>query len=226
MNYLILIIIFSLFSSYFFDCIPNENCLENRGECVGDTCICYEEYWTLKSLWKNNNKIFCNYDKESRIKPLVLEFFFPGIGHLIMKKYKLCIVKLILLFTPIILLLIGFYNFKNGSIKNNSTENKLKKEEELKLIIKKVNINNKENISDQQETKKEAYFSDEGKESSLNDSSEIHIPIHEETPIPFIKKFLTMVAGFCIFCFFIMHITDLIKYSFAFYTDDNDVPFL
>ena len=217
-----LIIIFSLFYCYLLDCIPNKNCFKTRGECINNTCICYEEYWTLKSYWKNSkNKIFCNYERQSRIKPLILELFFPGIGHLIMKKYKLCIIKLTLLFTSIILILIGFHNYKNG---NNKIESKKKRknEEEKKLVNK--NINNKE---DQKDIQKDiVYFSDEGKEESLNESAEIHQAIHVEKPIPCINKFLVKVVGSTIIGFCIMHIIDLINYGFAFYTDENDVPFL
>ena len=227
--YIYLIIIFSCFKLFIMDCIPNKNCLKNRGECINNICHCYEEFWTLKINEGNNPaQMYCNYERKSRFKPFILEFFFPGIGHLIMKKYKLCIIKLIFLFTPLILILIGFYAFQ-GDEKNVKVSNKNNKdEEELKLIPKEKNKENKkENIENNKDSRdNKLYYSDGGSDGGNGSLEETLTANHKNVPISFFNSFLIFLECVFTLCFLIMHIIDLIKYGFAFYRDDNNVPFL
>ena len=63
--------------------------------------------------------------------PLLLEFFFPGVGHLIMNKYKLFFIKTFLLITIFISVCIDFHVFKHKKDKTNSNIND---EDEVNLI--------------------------------------------------------------------------------------------
>ena len=228
--YFYLIIFLSCFKLTILDCIPNKNCMKNRGECIKNICHCYEDFWTLKTNDPNiSNEMYCNYERKSRFEPLILEFFFPGIGHLIMKKYKLCIIKLFFLFTPIILIIIGYYTFK-AEEKNVKIDNNIinKNEEELKLIPNENNVeikkDNVETNNDSKDNKKELYYSDEGSGSG-NVSWKMHTANHNKIPITCFQSFLIFLECIFIICFLAMYIMDLIKYGFAFYRDDNNVPF-
>ena len=225
MKYYFYIITFiSCFKLCILDCIPNKNCLKDRGECINNICHCYEEFWTLKTNEPNNStKIYCNYERQNRFKPFILEIFLPGVGHLIMKKYKLCIIKLILLFTPLILIIIGFILFKDEK-KNENVDNKNKNEEELKLN-QNPNDNSKESLENNKDNKKEFYYSDEGTDSA-NMSGKLHIANQTIIPINCCQSFLIFLVFIFVLCFLTMHIVDLIKYGFAYYRDENNVPFL
>ena len=111
--FFIIITLFSSFKLLISNCIPNQNCLKERGECIDNICVCYHEFWTLKPNKENNlPNIFCNYEKRSRFLPLILEFFLPGIGHIVMKKYLLGIIKIILWATMTILFYTDFQQKK------------------------------------------------------------------------------------------------------------------
>ena len=79
-------------------CIMGQNCPFNQGICSGDTCSCKEGYYSLLDNSKPfNNQIFCNYEQTSQYVPIILEMFLPSIGHFVVGKYWLGLIKLILL---------------------------------------------------------------------------------------------------------------------------------
>lgn len=217
MKYSFIIIFLSLFKLFLFDCIPDKNCFKNRGVCINNTCECYDEFWTLEEKNQNNKlEIYCNYEKQSRFKPFILEFFFPSIGHFVMKKYILGIIKIIFLLISILSISIGYIIFKSGNSKDNSKENN-QNEEQINLIN---NENNKHNIVD---NKINNDISGEG-DDSLNLSGKLHIANHERIPISCLNSFLLFIEGISLCAFFIMYISDLIGYGFAIYKDENNVP--
>ena len=232
-------ILLSVFKLFLLNCIPNQNCLKERGECIDNQCVCYEEFWTLKS--NNDNKLpnmYCNYEKKSRFFPLVLEFFLPGVGHIVMKKYILACIK-------IGLLLIIFITFYTGYINHTSEKNEenytkisptiIQKEEEQKQLInnnnKKLsskNLNlptNEENKSNNEENVNISEVS-EDLDSNYGENERLHIANHEKIPISLFNKFLNIVGFFSLISFFILYPFDLIAYGFSFYKDSNNVPFL
>ena len=84
-------------------CLVNKNCLPENGKCINNTCICFDEFFSLENMLnKNNTKIFCEYRKMSRFGPLILEFFLPTLGHLYAGKMNLFIAKLFFIFFPLI----------------------------------------------------------------------------------------------------------------------------
>ena len=92
--------VFILFikASYEQQCIMGQNCPFNQGICSGDTCSCKEGYYSLLDNSKPfNNQIFCNYEQTSQYVPIILEMFLPSIGHFVVGKYWLGLIKLILL---------------------------------------------------------------------------------------------------------------------------------
>ena len=84
--------------SYEQQCILGKNCPYNQGICVSNICNCLSGYQTLldPSL-PTDQQIFCNYQKISQYTPLILEIFFPSIGHFIVGKYWMGLLKLALL---------------------------------------------------------------------------------------------------------------------------------
>ena len=203
---------FSLFKLYLSECIPNENCLEDHGICINNICQCNNEFWTLIGYGKRNNKIiYCNYKRKNRFVPLLLEFFFPGVGHLIMKKYKLFFIKTFLLITIFISVCVDFHVFKHKKDKTNSNIND---EDEVNLI-------NKDKLD---ENKKLSDFSSEGNDD-INLPDKLHLANHEEIPLNNLNNVLIFIEGFSIICFFSLYIFDLFSYLFGFYNDNKDVPF-
>ena len=230
--FIILILLSSLYLSV-SDCIPNKNCLKERGECIDNVCECYEEFWTLKSNKANNlPNIFCNYEKRSRFLPLILEFFLPGFGHIIMKKYLLGIIKIILCIASFSLLYSGYHlHIKEEKEEKNKI---IKEEEEIKLINNEnINDNNKIINIPLKESNKEANLekiNNSGYSDDIdNNNTELEKPYeanHEKKPIPLGKSVLNKILFICLICFFILYIFDLFSYGFAFYKDSNNVPFL
>ncbi len=229
--FFIIITLFSSFKLLISNCIPNQNCLKERGECIDNICVCYDEFWTLKPNKENNlPNIFCNYEKRSRFLPLILEFFLPGIGHIVMKKYLLGIIKIILWATMTILFYTDFQNHKNENIEENN-KNIPKNEEQFKLINNDNNKNLNLNIVQKKDLKNKeseelnfCSFSDD-----LDDNANLAKPYtanHEKILIPLKQKILTGIAIFCLIGFFILYIFDLFAYGFAFYKDSNNVSFL
>ena len=235
--YFFIIILITIFKLYSFDCIPNQNCLKQRGECIDNICECYEEYWTLKPSKENNlPNIFCNYEKRSRFLPLILEFFIPGLGHLLMKKLLLGFIKIGLWLLMIISFFAGFRNHKLENIEQFEQNGKktptfIKMEEKSKLINNKELLKNVNKTSNEDNKK---YNSDKVNISGMSDdidscdieTDKPYIANHEQKDIPFTKRVLNFIGFFSLICFSILYIFDLIAYGFAIYKDSNNVPFL
>ena len=227
--FFIIITFFSTFKLLISNCIPNQNCLKERGECIDNICVCYNEFWTLKPNKENNlPNIFCNYEKRSRFLPLILEFFLPGIGHLVMKKYILGIIKIILWVTMTLFFYTDFQKQKNENVEE-SNKNIPQNEEQIKLINdennKNINIVLKKDLKNKESEELNMYsFSDD-----LDDNVNLAKPYtanHEKINIPLKQKILTIIAFFCLISFFILYVFDLFAYGFAFYRDSNNVSFL
>ena len=96
----IIIILFSLSIklSYEQKCIMGQNCPFNQGICQADFCSCSEGYYTLfDQSTPVDKQIFCNYEQTSHYIPLILEMFLPSIGHFVVGKYWIGLIKLFLL---------------------------------------------------------------------------------------------------------------------------------
>ena len=96
------------------------NCPSPNGKCHQNKCTCNYGYQNF-NLNQSNIK-YCSYEQTNKYLPFILELLLPSIGHFYIGKIYLGILKLILLFTPIICMLIGYYltqpNSENGL--NNS----------------------------------------------------------------------------------------------------------
>lgn len=234
MKYLYFILFLSLFKLFLFDCIPDYNCLKNRGKCINNKCECFEEFWTLKlEDYNDKNFIYCNYERRNRFSLLALEFFIPiGISHILRGRKVLFFLKIFFLCSPIILLFIGFRIFENEDIKENSNNIKNEnEEEEINLITNKQKNKdkNKDNLiekdnEDNKKDKNDSYNSEEGNDNE--DFSGIHIANSKRIPLICLNRFLLFLEGFFILCYFIQHIIDLVGYGFGLYRDKGNVPFL
>ena len=98
MSQIKLFLILSLFSFTFSQiCIIGKNCPFNQGFCLSDTCECLDGYKTLYNpKLAVDQQIYCNYKQINHLIPLILELFFPGIGHFYVGKYWFGLIKLIL----------------------------------------------------------------------------------------------------------------------------------
>ena len=238
MKNLYFFIILTTFKLYSSDCIPNQNCLKPRGECIDNICECYEEYWTLKPTKDNNlPNFYCNYEKRSRFLPLVLEFFIPGLGHLIMKKFLLGIIKIGLWLLIIISFFAGFRSHKLENIEQfeqsgRITPTFIQLDEKSKLINNKESFKNINTTSN--ENNKKYNNSERVNTSGMSediDSVDLetdkpYVANHEIKDIPLNKRVLNFIGFLSLICFFILYIFDLIAYGFAIYKDSNNVPFL
>ena len=227
--FFICIILLSVFKIFLFNCIQNQNCLTERGECIDNQCVCYEEFWTLKS--NNENKLpnmFCNYEKRSRFIPLILEFFLPGVGHIVMKKYILASIKIGLLLIIFIYFYIGFINHKSEKIEENNNRilpTNILKEDEQKLLINK-NQSSKVLNNPLNEDNYNVSEISEDLDSNYADNEGLHVANHEEVPISISKKCLNFIGFISLISFFVIYLFDLIAYGLGFYKDSNNVPFL
>ena len=93
-----LFLILSLFSFILSQqCISGKNCPFNQGLCLADICECLAGYKTLNNpKLAPEQQIYCNYKQINHLIPLILELFFPGIGHFYVGKYWFGLIKLIL----------------------------------------------------------------------------------------------------------------------------------
>ena len=228
--FLIIISFFSLFKILLSNCIPNQNCLKERGECIDDICECYEQFWTLKPNKENKlPNMFCNYERRSRFLPLILEFFLPGLGHIFMKKYILGIIKFILCFSTTLFFYTRFLFHKSEKIEETITNIPIN-EEKLRLINndnnKSPNIINKEELKNiKQENLNNSSFSEEFDNNNIN-LEKPYKANHKKIFLPLSDQVLNFISFFCLFSFFILYLFDLFAYGFAFYKDSNSVPFL
>ena len=222
-------IFLSLFSSLIStDCIKNQNCLEDRGECINNICECYDEYWTLEPTEENKlQNIFCNYSKRSRFLPLILEFFIPGLGHIFMKKYFLGIFKIFLIISLTILFYTGFNSYKSENEEGN--ENKvIQNEEQIKLINNDTNkeISKPLNEDENKKIGEKMNNSDMSEEIDNCIADEApYVANREKISLPFLDKFLNILGFLGLICFFVLYVFDLFAYGFGFYKDSNNVPF-
>ena len=96
--------------SYEQQCILGQNCPYNQGICVSNICKCLTGYQTLLDVSvPTDQQILCNYKQFSQYTPIILEIFFPSIGHFVFGKYWMGLLKLSLL---IIFLASSFYLYQ------------------------------------------------------------------------------------------------------------------
>ena len=211
LNFFIIILLttFKLNSS---NCIPNQNCLKQRGECIDNICECYEEYWTLKPTIDNKlPNLYCNYEKRSRFLPLVLEFFIPGLGHLIMKKFLLGFIKIGLW----LLIIVSFFaGFRSHKLENTEqfeqsgriTPTFIQLDEKSKLINNKESFNNVNTTSN--ENNKKYNNSEKINTSEMSDdidsadieSDKPYVANHEIKVIPLSKRVLNFIGFLSLIC--------------------------
>ena len=173
--------------------------------------------------------MFCNYEKRSRFLPLILEFFLPGLGHLIMKKYLLGIIKIVLWLSMIILIYAGYQNHKSEKIEDNN-KNIPSNEEQTKLINKKnvdknITIQHKKDLNNKELEEYYGSSFEEDPDNNIN-LAKPYVANHIRIPIPLESQIITIIELLILACFFILYIFDLFAYGFAFYKDANGVPFL
>ena len=203
------LLLLSLIKIAISNCIKGENCPINQGTCIKDKCVCGKLYATLPG---KNNKIttFCNYEKINRFKPLILEFFFPSVGHFFVKKYILGSIKLSLI---IIVTITFIYNSNQISHDDSSEQTESNENEE----IYKSNESEPE-VENCEETKK--------LNPKITDSLEkLHIANHEKKQIPLFTKFTVFLFNISLIILSLIHINDILGYGFATYRDGNKVPF-
>ena len=108
-------------------CIKDENCPKNNGKCFNNTCICFDNFFSLeKKLNPKNDTVYCEYRKMSRFAPLILEFFLPTLGNFYAGKMNLFFTKLFFIFFPLIGHFCGLTDNKpnpDGSAKTLNTCN-------------------------------------------------------------------------------------------------------
>ena len=90
-----------------------ENCLPSRGHCVNGECMCNQYYVTLyddkdSSNVNTKDRMYCNYERETRWKPFIMEMLLPTLGHFYIGNITLGLIKLALLFGPVIIMVIAF----------------------------------------------------------------------------------------------------------------------
>ena len=72
------------------------NCPNDQGVCLMQNyCMCINGYHTL--LDQNvpgASQTYCNYKKISVYVPVILEIFFPSVGHFVVGKYWMGLIKL------------------------------------------------------------------------------------------------------------------------------------
>lgn len=89
-------------------CTEN-NCIPSRGQCMNGECICNRYYTTLYIDNANTkNDMYCNYEKQTRWKPFIMELLLPTLGHFYIGNITLGLIKLGLLFGPVIIMIIAF----------------------------------------------------------------------------------------------------------------------
>ena len=191
------------------NCIKGVNCPINQGTCIKNKCICGKLFATLPG---KNSKIttYCNYEKINRFKPLILEFFFPSVGHFFAKKYILGSIKLSLI---VIIAITFIYNSNQISHDDNSEQ---------------TSSNENEEIYKSNESEIEVENCDETKKLNpkITDSLEnLHIANHEKKQIPLLTKFTVFLFNVCLIILSLIHINDLLGYGFATYRDGNKIPF-
>lgn len=233
--------------SYEQQCIIGQNCPYNQGVCVSNACKCYEGYDTLidESL-PADQQIFCNYKKFSQYTPIILEIFMPSIGHFVVGKYWIGLIKLSLLFTffgtsyylyqrvtfpslfNILFEKIGISAFidlekgdeENG--KNEEEENNGNEEEEENNPNTRLRSKKKDREKPNFKVKKQ--FHEEGDE--VPDNQKPLLPKEEnennkEDKEKYFKILLEISGTFLTLLYFL----DLFLYKLGVYKDGNGIPF-
>ena len=181
-------------------CIQGMNCPNDKGKCVNGICECINNYFTIidNNSQINSNNRFCEYAKINRIYPLILELFFPSLGHFYVGKYYMGFIKLALLIIPIICFAYGYYTYKYTKEENNSNY-----------------INNEENLLSERGN---VEIQPTGAESELHKANKVEKKVSYKTYFPIVVAFI------CSLVFFPWHIIDLILYFIGYYYDGNGVP--
>ena len=180
-------------------CIEGDNCPVGNGFCKGNSCICLNNYWSIINKANPSSTIYCNYKRYNHYYIVIIEFFLPCFGHLIVGKYYFFIIKLLLLLCPIICFLIGFFAFKNGERIENNNNNQIWRPSREDAD----GNDNFNNLLDEQ----------------LHQANRANKNINKGT---YLLSFLSFIS---LILFLIMHLVDLFCYMFALYYDGNGVPF-
>ena len=192
----ILLLTIFCFNSINSICTQGSNCPNNQGYCQADQCICLKDFWTLNTQEQTNPIIYCNYQRHSRFILLIFEFFIPTSGHFIAKKYYFGIIKLGLLLIPILSCLIGFCFYYNGEGYHRA------------------------------KTKKYDSTRENGEPAEYNEQNDnnLHVANREQKDVDLSVYLPTIITFISLTLFLIMHIIDIICYSFGFYNDGYGVP--
>ena len=93
-------------------CVAGENCPYGKGTCIAsDYCKCEEGFYTF--IQSGQPQISCNYEKTSRYKPLIIEFFtLIGGGHFSVGNWWKAFLKFALLTTFLVITFHLYHRFE------------------------------------------------------------------------------------------------------------------
>ena len=211
--------------SYEQQCIQGKNCPYNQGICVSNICNCLKDYQTLlDASLPTDQQIFCNYQKTSQYTPLILEIFFPSIGHFFVGKYWMGLLKLTLL---ILFLSSSFYLYQTLKIPSF-----------IISLFEYINIFEILGIGEKDEDAND----EEGEKSILrkrNDNYVVKKQYHEEGEVKVDNKkqlkdnedennnkYIELIFNLSGFFLAILYLMDLFFYKLGVYKDGNGVPFI
>jgi len=197
----IIFIIFYFYSIDYGDCICTQgmNCLDTSGFCRGNECVCINNFWTVNNQEQSSPFIYCNHKRYNRFLLLIMEFFLPTVGHFYAGKYYLGAFKLIFLLIPFLAFIIGFiFDFS--------------KEEDQLIKNKKEDLEKEDDILN------------DSSDPSLASLNNLYVANREEKKVCFTTYLPVIVTLICLCLFIVIHIIDLICYSFAIYKDGYGAP--
>ena len=175
------------------------NCLDTYGFCRGNECVCINNFWTVNNQEQSSPFIYCNHKRYNRFLLLIMEFFLPTVGHFYAGKYYLGAFKLIFLFIPFLAFIIGFiFDFS--------------KEEDQLIKNKKEDLEKEDDILN------------DSSDPSLASLNNLYVANREEKKVCFTTYLPVIVTLICLCLFIVIHIIDLICYSFAIYKDGYGAP--
>ena len=236
----LLIFLSLIIFSYEQQCVLGQNCPYNQGVCVLNSCQCNKGYETLldESL-PPDQQIYCNYEKFSQYVPILLELFLPSIGHFVVGKYWMGIIKLTLLLTflgstyyleqklrfpdlfNVLFEAIGihaFIDFKKedeGNENNDNNENEDEEDGGTRLRSKRKPSKPNYVVSKQ--------FHEEGDE--VPENQEPLLPKENENKEDYKEKFLKFLSELSGAFISLLYFLDLFLYKLGVYKDGNGISF-